>query len=112
MLNFGVKENTLYKDVNTAEFYIEIENGNFVGVCFTFGQIEFVGEDEEGNGKINFDYHLLYVPENINLEEQKKDLESDIGKILEIVLRQMVDNTQNDEEVNETGNSDSEQLID
>lgn len=85
----------------TSDHFLEIMEGLFVGLHFSFGQIEFAGEDENGNGKINFDYNLLYIPEHINLDESKPDVEQMIGTILQHVLETMVTN-------DETGTSDTE----
>ena len=110
MPSFIVKENELYKEQNTATHYIEFQDGPLQGICFTFGKIEFMGEDEEGNGKINFDYHLIHIPESITFEEQRDTIESHIGAVLKQVLEEQVANEKNNQEVvNETGNPDTEQ---
>lgn len=95
------EENPLYEN---KDHYIEIVEGRFTGVHFTFGQIEFLGEDEEGNGNISFDYDLLFVPEHVNLLEEKQSIEADVAIVLQDILENMLS-----EEANETGNSDSEQ---
>jgi hypothetical protein len=107
MHNYMVKENLEFKDQNTASHYLLFQEGPLEGVAFTFGKIEFLGEDEEGNGKINFDYHLLLVPENINLEERKEEIENNIGDVLRVLLEENLTQDNN----NETGNDDSVQSI-
>jgi len=110
MSSFIVKENTEYTEVNTATHYIEIDSGPLNGLCFIFGPVEFMGEDEEGNGKINFDYHLIHVPETITFQERRDEIEGNIGKILQIIIEQQVaQERDNQEVVNETGTGDTEQ---
>ena len=110
MPSFTVKENELYKEQNTATHYIEFQDGPLQGICFTFGKIEFMGEDEEGNGKINFDYHLIHIPETIIFEEQRDTIESHIGAVLKQVLEEQAATLpDNQEVVNEAGDNDTEQ---
>ena len=111
MSSFKVVENELYKEVNTATHYIEFDSGPFDGLCFTFGKIEFMGEDEEGHGKINFDYHLISIPETIILEENRDEIERHIGAVLQRILEEQVANEKNNEQevVNEAGDNDIEQ---
>lgn len=91
------------------DHFIEIMEGPYEGVHFNFGPIQFMGEDEEGNGKINFDYNLLFLPENINLDEDRPGLEDMVGTTLQHVLETMVKNS---EDNNETGTGDTESTTD
>lgn len=99
--SYEVKSNQFYKENNTADFYIELTEGPFTGLCFVFGPIMFDGEDEQGNGKVKFDYHLLFIPAHVNFDEQKPDIEGVVGAILQHLLETMVTN-------DETGTSDTE----
>ena len=90
MLKYEVKLNEQYKDKTTANSYIEIQEEPYVGTSFVFGPIEFSGESSEGNGLINFDYHLLFVPENIIFQEHKTGIETMISKILQDILEKEV----------------------
>lgn len=108
MFNFEVKKNEYFVAPNPEEkidFYIEISDGAFQGLCFAYGPIEFAGEDEEGNGQINFDYHLFQIPESVNIQEQKQDVETVISKVLNKILEDMVTRANTDE----TRNADTEQ---
>jgi|APGre2960657373_1045057.scaffolds.fasta_scaffold00185_4 hypothetical protein len=109
--SYIVKENIEYADVNTATHYIEIDSGPLQGTCFTFGTVEFTGEDAEGNGIINFDYNLIHLPETIILQERREEIEGNIGKILQTIMEQQVEDKRNisTENVNETGDPDTEQ---
>jgi len=111
MSSYIIKENIEYTDVNTAPHYIEIDSGPLQGICFTFGAIEFTGEDAEGNGIINFDYNLIHLPETIILQERREEIEGNIGKILQTIIEQQVEAERNisTENVNETGDTDTEQ---
>lgn len=108
MPKFTVRQNERFKDTNTAEFYIEISEGDFSGLCFVFGPIEFLGEDEEGNGRVKFDYHLLDTPEFVILEEHREQIENIIGMVLHKILEDMTKNSEG-EASDETGNADTEQ---
>lgn len=103
MLKYEVKPNHYYKENNASDFYIELMEGPLEGLCYVYGPINFVGEDEEGNGNIKFDYHVLYIPANINFEEQKFDIEQNVGQILQHILESIVEG-----EKNETGTGDTE----
>jgi len=100
MPNYKVHSNNKYSEINSDHF-IEISEGPFIGTHFNFGQIEFAGEDGEGNGKINYDYNLLSIPETVILDMDRPLLEREIGKILQSILETLVPN-------NETGTSDTE----
>jgi len=103
MHNYKVKPNHDYKDNIKSDYYIEITDGPFQGLCFVFGPIEFAGEDEQGNGKINFDYHLLFIPETVNFEEDKFEIEQVAAGVLQRILETLVEKNSN-----ETGTGDTE----
>lgn len=108
MPNFIVQKNEKFKENNTAEFYIEIDEGTFQGLSFVFGPVEFLGEDEEGNGRVKFDYHLLETPEFVILEEHREQIETEIGLVLHKILEDMAKNTDG-EQTDEIGTGDTEQ---
>lgn len=97
------KENPVYPN-SKSDHFINIVSGPYEGTHFTFGKIEFLGEDEEGNGNISFDYDLLFIPETLDLLEQKQDIESAIAAVLQDVLENLLN-----EEEDETRNVDTEQ---
>jgi hypothetical protein len=108
MPKFAVRPNTeVYPNI-TSDHYLEIVEGDFTGLHFVLGRIEFAGEDEEGNGKIEFDYTLLLVPAGVNVEERKNDIEAVISQVLNAIIEKMVENAKNGES-NETGNDDTQQ---
>jgi hypothetical protein len=102
MPKFIVENNT--EKYEGKPFYLKILEGPCEGMEFTLGKIEFLGEDEEGNGKISFDYDLLFTPESISIEEHKELIEQNITDVLVNILEDMTT-----KEKNETGNTDSEQ---
>jgi hypothetical protein len=107
MPKFAVRSNSQDEPIyesTTADHYIEITEGPFIGTHFAFGKVEFLGEDEEGNGNITFDYDLLFIPEHVNLLEDKQRIEEEISSVLQTVLETLVHG-----EDNETGNTDTEQ---
>lgn len=101
------KNNEVYPD-SSVDHYLEVTDGEFSGLHFNMGRIEFLGEDEEGNGKIEFDYNLLLVPAGVNIEERKQDVEELISQVLHAILEQMVENSKK-EVTDETGNVDTQQ---
>ena len=105
MHNYLVKLNDRFKDRTDAEFFIEVTDGEHAGVCFNLGKLEFLGEDEDGSGRISFDYDLLFVPETIKLDGQVQEIEQTIGKVLQEIL----EDTVRKGDVNETRDIDSEQ---
>jgi len=86
------------------EFYLNLLEGPCQGMHFTLGKIEFLGEDEEGYGKITFDYDLLFLPEGITIEEHNELIEQNITDVLVQILEDMTT-----KDKNETGNTDSKQ---
>lgn len=110
MSKFEIKRLNEIVEEETSEFFLEITEGKFQGIQFQFGAIEFAGEDENGNGKLNFNYELLSVPEELNLSENTYgELNKTMGDILqEILEEQMLNST---EELHETGNLDSDEFI-
>lgn len=108
MPKFHVRKNIdVYTHIN-SDHYLEVAEGPFEGMHFNLGRIEFIGEDTDGNGQIEFDYDLLLVPAGVNLDEQKKEVEQTISDVLHIILEQMVNNSKA-EGTNETGNNDTQQ---
>lgn len=105
MPKYKVHENIQYKDDIKSDHFIEIVEGPFTGICVNFGKIEFIGEDGEGNGKINFDYDLLHIPAHINFHASKEAIEKTVGDVLNAILEDITNN----EAVNETGNPDTQQ---
>ena len=91
MPTFNVVENTEFSDVSSPS-YLEIAEGMFKGTAFVFGPIEFVGEDEDGSGRISFDYSLLQVDPAHNLadESTKAALEDNITTILHQILQESI----------------------
>jgi hypothetical protein len=102
-LKYEIKKNTYYKENNATDFYIELMEGPLTGLCFVYGPITFKGEDEEGNGLIDYDYHLLYIPSTINFEEKKFDIEQAVGQILQKILESAAEDRKD-----ETGTSNTE----
>lgn len=105
MHKFKVHLNDRFPEAQGADHYISLTEGELDGICFNFGKIEFVGEDEEGFGKISFDYDLLFLPEHIILEDIKDNLEEEIG----VVLKQVLEDMSTGEYDNEAGNPNPEQ---
>jgi len=81
---------------------ILIEDGEFTGVRFNFGAIEFAGEDGDGNGTIRFNYDIHSDPVP---DDAKERFESVIGEILHTIILEMVSRedapAESTEEVNE-----------
>jgi hypothetical protein len=110
MSKFEIKKLNDTIEEETTEFFLEIVEGKFQGIQFKFGAIEFAGEDENGNGKINFNYELLTVPEEIKLSENThEDLHETLGDILQEILEGQILNST--EELHDTGNLDSDEFI-
>jgi len=67
------KNNPVYPYART-DYYFEIVDGDFTGIHFSFGEIDITI-----NKEIVFDYNLLYIPEQVILTQELKEL---IGNIL------------------------------
>lgn len=104
---FKVTLNEDYKDKTPSDHYLTITEGKFKDVAFSFGQLEFMGEDKEGNGQVNFDYTLLYLPEHIETNNDDALYDELEGVIAGILHQILIDVTSRDN--NETGNANTEQ---
>lgn len=91
MPNYNVVSNEKFPDAEVP-YYLEIAEGQFQGTCFVFGPIQFVGEDEDGSGRISFDYSLLHLDAAHSLTEEptKIALEDEIGKILHVIIEESI----------------------
>lgn len=109
MPKFSPKLNTLY-DAKKHEHYIEIDDGPFKGICFNFEKIEFLGEDEEGNGRLAFEFDLIFVPEGVILNDgNQKEFETALGEIMKTILEDYVlEHPLLDETTDEDRNADTE----
>ena len=72
------------------DHYVEISDGPYMGLHFNYGNIEFAGEDEDGNGKLNFNYNVLFAPRWVNLKRDIKKIEVEIGVILQAIIEKYV----------------------
>lgn len=111
MPKFTTHENNEFKEISNSDHFLKIEEGEFKDISFSFGKIEFLGEDDQGQGHVKFDYDLIQVPDSIILQENtetRERLENVIGEILHEIL---VDMTVNNGEADETGDIDTEQFI-
>ena len=84
---FDVVSNTEFPE-SSAEFLLQIKEGKFAGTVFSFGAIQFLGENEDGSGCISFDYQLFKQPESVDMENEdsRKDLEQEISVILHTII--------------------------
>ena len=90
MPKFSPLMNERFVDTCKDEYYIEILDGPFEGLCFNFKKLEFLGEDTEGNGRLAFEYDLIFVPKGITLHDNMKALEAELGVVLNVVLQNYV----------------------
>ena len=98
MYEFKVVTNEKFPHIQD-EYYIEILNGIFEGVCFNFETLELSeeeevvisddGSDTEKYGKVHFNYHLVRNPTSLNILEEaeaRSEFEEVIGEILRKIL--------------------------
>lgn len=84
---------------------IQLEEGTFAGVTYRYGKVQFLGEDEEGNGLINFEYDVL-DPGPFTVEQIVGDeVDKIFGEILqELIIESLKEkekqNNENDRESN------------
>ena len=75
-INQNPKESPLYPYART-DYYIELIGGKFAGLHFSFSDIKATEEN------ITFDYNLLYIPENVYLENE---IEYVVGEVLQNLI--------------------------
>jgi len=89
---------------------IELLDAPFKGVQFKFGQMEFLGEDTNGNGRLAFDHELIFVPEGVKFNgKNKKKFETMLGEVLKKILEDYVlEHPLADEKLDEVRDADTE----
>lgn len=102
MPKYEVRENDKYEIDD--DHFITITEGKFLGTDFVFGELRFQGQDEEGNGRIAFDYDLLSLGEGITLnDENQHEFEQDLSNVLRNIMTEIFA-----QEENETRDADTE----
>jgi hypothetical protein len=46
-------------EANDDHWAIQLTEGKYAGVVYRYGTVKFMGEDEEGNGRVTFEYDIL-----------------------------------------------------
>lgn len=90
---------------------IELLESKFAGVLYSYGAIKFMGEDEEGNGIMHFEYDIIDPGPFISKEEiSGKEADEIMGQVLQDLIYETlkareearkngnVDNRENDSE--------------
>lgn len=72
-------------DISHEHWGIRIEDGQFSGLVFNFGVVKFVGEDDDGNAIIRFDYDIIEHSYGF-IETDTPKLELAMSDILSTVL--------------------------
>ena len=75
------KDNPVYPYSHTS-YYIELLNGEFKDMRFSFNDIKILEEDNVK--KIKFDYNLLYIPEGKIVDEA---IENVVGEVLQDIIQ-------------------------
>lgn len=65
---------------------IEVVQGEFEGMIFVYGKIEFLGEDSQGNGRFMFDHTIIKDPDNGRMP----DFSPKSNKIAEQILQDIM----------------------
>lgn len=96
MPKFEVKPNDNIYEIESDHF-IEITEGKFAGFHLLFGELRFQGQDEDGNGRVAFNYDLLSYPEDVILnDELKQELELEIGEVLHNIMTEIFAQEENE----------------
>lgn len=87
-----------------SDHFINITEGKFKDFRFIFGELRFQGQDEEGNGRVAFNYDLLSTAEGITLnDELKEEFEQEVGEVLKEIMSEILN-----KEEDETGDIDTQ----
>lgn len=88
---------------------IQLTEGKYAGVVYRYGTVKFVGEDEDGNGRVTFEYDIL-DPKGFNREEIfGPEIDEIFGKILHNII---IESLENKEELNGNDRKDDSEAID
>ena len=105
MPKFEVKPNEQYEI--DSDHYIAITEGKFKDIHFTFGELRFQGQDEEGNGRIAFNYDLLYHPEGVIMNDDlTNELEQEIGAVLHEIMTEILEKEEHEVRDTDTESTD------
>lgn len=92
-----------YEFVPTEDNFwaIKLIDSDLAGITFRYGEVKFLGEDEDGNGKMSFDYHVLDAG-----PFEKEELVGDkINKILGDILTELIIESLKEREAAERGDN-------
>ncbi len=68
---------------------ISITDGPFAGIVFNFGVVKYVGDDDDGNAIIQFDYDIIEDSYGF-IEEDKANFELTLSNILSTIFEDSV----------------------
>lgn len=87
-------------------YVIQIDEGEFEGVHYGYGPIQFLGEDEDGFGRLAFSYDLYSSGRDVNIndEEIAQRLETVLAEILSTIVAENLNRADN-----EIGNPDTDE---
>lgn len=100
-----------YKLVDAPDNHwgIQIEEGDFAGVIYRYGVVQFLGEDEEGNGIVNFEFNVL-DPGPFEVEQIAGEAVDKIfGEILQELIIESLKEKQKNENDREGDSEESDQ---
>jgi len=82
---------------------IKLLETKYAGVTYRYGQVKFLGEDEQGNGVVHFEYEVL-DPADFSVDEIKGD---DVDLILGEILQELIIESLKEKEKNEIDRKDN-----
>lgn len=75
---------------------LQLSEGKYAGIIYRYGSVKFVGEDDEGNGRISFEYDIL-DPSDFNREDLVgEELSTIMGEILHDIIVESLENRKED----------------
>lgn len=89
-------------EVHEDTWAVRLDESEYVGVVYRYGEVKFIGEDTEGNGILNFEYEVIEDMGISPKELTSKEFESILGDILTNLIQEAVELK---DEKNREGNS-------
>lgn len=89
--SYAFVENAHHQD----EWHVKIKEGDYTGVIYKYGRLNFSEENEDGSANLQFDYYIEKVPEELGMT--KEDLGEDttflntLGDILVHIIEDAIE---------------------
>ena len=103
-------------DTDTDYWCMKLEKGEFAGIVYKYGDIGISQKvNEDGTLPVNFEYDILFVPEELRkkefINEKKQEFENLLGDIMMEMIQEDLDSKTERLNDGTTGDDDSQKFV-